>query len=325
VALDRRALWRLADFFVLGAVLVALLGLVQYATGTNLIVAEGGVARIRGVYGSPNNLALYLERALPIAVAAAAIGTGRARRAGYATAVVVLALATLLTFSKGALLLGVPAGLAVVLVCWLGRSGWLLLGGTVAAALAALPILARLPRFASLLDLSEGTSFFRVKLWVSAWHMFLDDPLLGVGPDNFLYLYRSRYILPEAWQEPNLSHPHNLLLDFLSRFGLLGLAAGLWLTLAFWHAAHSVYRRLAASAGRLAEPERRSLLALLVGSMGLVAAMLAHGLVDHGLFLVDLSYAFFMALGLVQHLLALTQPAETVAGPTQAAPVRVSV
>jgi O-antigen ligase len=316
VALDRRALCRLMDFFVLGAVLVALVGLYQYATGTDLITAEGGVARIRSVYGSPNNLGLYLERALPIAASAAVIGAGRVRRWWHAAAAAVLAVTTLLTFSKGALLLGVPAGLAVVLVAWLGRRGWLLLGSAAVAAVAALPVLARLPRFASLLDFSSGTSFFRVKLWVSAWRMFLDYPLLGTGPDNFLYLYRSRYILPEAWQEPNLSHPHNLVLDFLTRFGLLGLAAGAWLMLAFWRAALRVYRRLSALAGRLPEPERRSLLALVVGLMGLVAAMLAHGLVDHGLFLVDLSYAFFLALGAVQHVLALTQPA---AGPASQA------
>jgi O-antigen ligase len=197
--------------------------------------------------------------------------------------------------------------LAVVVIGWLGRRGWLAVGGAAAAGVAALPLLARLPRFSGLLDLTSGTSFFRVKLWVSAWRMFLDHPLLGVGPDNFLSQYRSRYILPEAWQEPNLSHPHNLVLDFLSRLGALGLACGVALVAGFWHTALGQYRRLAGGQSpspgtRLSEPERRSLLALSVGLMGLVAAMLAHGLVDHGLFLVDLSYAFFLALGAIQHL-----------------------
>ena len=27
---------------------------------------------------------------------------------------------------------------------------------------------------------------------------------------DFLYAYRGRYLLPEAWQEPSLSHPHNV-------------------------------------------------------------------------------------------------------------------
>ncbi len=296
--LDRRSLWRLVDFFMLGAVLVALVGLYQYVTGTGLITAEEGLARIRSVYGSPNNLALYVGRALPVAAAVVVLGRDRARRGLYALAALVLGATVVLTFSKGALLIGLPVALAVVLVGWLGRRAWWLVGGGAAAGLTALPLLARVPRFAGLLDFSGGTSFFRVKLWLSAWRMFLDHPLLGVGPDNFLSLYRSRYILPEAWQEPNLSHPHNLVLDFLSRLGVLGFAAGLGLIAGFWLTALAVYRRLAAAA----DPHQRSLLALTVGLMGLVADMLAHGLVDHGFFLVDLSYVFFLALAAVQHL-----------------------
>jgi putative inorganic carbon (HCO3(-)) transporter len=204
----------------------------------------------------------------------------------------------LLTFSRGALVLGVPAGLAVVLLGWLGRRALWPLGAALIAGLAALPLAARLPRFASLLDFSSGTSFFRLRLWVSSWRMFVDHPMLGVGPDNFLYQYRSRYILPEAWEEPDLSHPHNVVLDFLSRIGLLGFVTGLLMQLAFWRQALSNYRRL----GGLPDTDRRGLFALNIGLMGLMADMLAHGLVDHAFFLVDLAYVFFIALGLVQHI-----------------------
>jgi O-antigen ligase len=136
--------------------------------------------------------------------------------------------------------------------------------------------------------------------------MFLDHPWLGVGPDNFLYFYRGRYILPEAWEEPDLSHPHNLVLDFLTRVGVFGFLAGLALLLAFWRRALTNHRRLAGS----------DLLPLNLGLMGAVAAMLAHGLVDHSFFLVDLSFVFFLALGLVHHLSRL---APTDAKPNQPA------
>ena len=59
--------------------------------------------------------------------------------------------------------------------------------------------------------------------------MIRDHPLFGVGLDNFLYAYRGRYILDAAWQEPNLNHPHNIILDFATRLGLLGLLAGGWM------------------------------------------------------------------------------------------------
>jgi O-antigen ligase len=310
--LDRRALWRIADFFIVGAVFVALVGLYQYVSGTNLITAEEGVARIRSVYGSPNNLALYLGRALPVALATSIIGGDRWRRIAYAIAGAVIGITIVLTFSKGALLLGVPAALAVVLVAWLGRRGWLIVGGGVAAAGAGVPLLAGVPRFAGLLDLTRGTSFFRVQLWVSAWRMFLDHPWFGVGPDNFLQLYRSRYILPDAWQEPNLSHPHNIALDFLSRVGLLGALAGAWMIAGFWWIAVRVTRQLT-TAIKFGSPEARAdgraLLALTAGLMGLIADMLAHGLVDHSFFLVDLSFVFFLALAAIQHVRRLASAA----------------
>jgi hypothetical protein len=298
--LDRPALWRVVDFFILGAVAVALIGLFEYVTRVDVITAEGGLLRIRSVYGSPNNLALYLGRALPLAVSVAIVGRHRARRLAYFVAALVLAAATVLTYSRGALLLGVPAGLAVVLLGWRGRKAMWLLGGALAAGLAALPLAARLPRFAGLLDLSSGTSFFRTRLWVSAWRMFVDNPLLGVGPDNFLYVYRSRYILPEAWEEPDLSHPHNLALDFLTRVGVLGFITGVLMQIAFWRQALRNHVRL------VANPAGRDLLALNLGLLGLMADMLAHGLVDHAFFLVDLAYVFFLALGLVHHLALLS-------------------
>ena len=43
-------------------------------------------------------------------------------------------------------------------------------------------------------------------------------PCGAIGLDQFLYLY-PRYMHPDAWREPNLSHPHNLLLDFWLRLG----------------------------------------------------------------------------------------------------------
>src|SRR6185295_1702324 len=93
-------------------------------------------------------------------------------------------------------------------------------------------------------EFSPGTTtYFRLKLWQSSLNMFRDHWLLGVGLDNFLYLYRTRYILPEAWQEPNLNHPHNIVLDFATRRGFGGLLILVWLQSAFWLKAWRLYRR----------------------------------------------------------------------------------
>jgi len=288
--LDGKAIWRMVDFFVLGAAVVALIGLAQYALGVNVITAEEGVRRLRSVYGSPNSVGLYLGRVLPVLVAMALFGKSRARRAAYGLAVVPLGLATLLSFSKGALILGVPLSLLALGVLAGGWWLWASLGTVIAVAVAAIPLL-RTPRFAALFDTQSGTLFFRLHLWRSSWTMFREHPWLGVGPDNFLYHYRSRYVLPAAWQEPDLSQAHNILLDYLTRAGVAGLAAGAWLQIAFW--------RLALPLRRLVEPDHR---ALALGLMGSMVSFLAHGLVDASYFLVDLAFAFFLTLGVVQWL-----------------------
>lgn len=287
-----RELWVVLDAFVLGGVLVAGYGLWQYATGQGLITAEAGLMRLRSIYGSPNNAALYLDRLLPLLLAMLLLGRraihGR-RRLAYGLAAVVVAPALLLTFSKGALFLGIPAGLLVVFWVWQRRAGrrtWPWVLGALAAGVVALLLAMRVPALAARLDLFGATGVFRVHLWRAALNMIADHPLLGVGLDNFLYAYRGRYILDAAWQEPNLSHPHNIVLDFATRLGLLGLLAGLWLmgeaVLALWRAV------------RRAD---ETWLPVAAGLAGALAAMLAHGLVDHSFFLVDLAYLFYLILG----------------------------
>ena len=286
-----RELWVVLDAWVVGGVVVAGYGLWQYATGQELITAEGGLLRLRSIYGSPNNVALYLDRLLPLLVAVPLLGQTLpvARRRLYALAIAPVGLALLLTFSKGALFLGIPVGLLVVFWVWQRRAGrrtWPWVAGAAVAGVAALLVAGQIPALAARLDLFGATGFFRVNLWRAAVNMAIDHPLLGVGLDNFLYAYRGGYILDAAWQEPNLNHPHNIVLDFATRLGLLGLLAGAWLigeaARALWRAVH-----------RLDAPW----LPVAAGLAGALAAMLAHGLVDHSFFLVDLAYVFYLILG----------------------------
>src|SRR5439155_777834 len=66
--LSDRALRALAvTAFLAGATAVALLAIGQVATGVHVVVAEGA-RRATSVYSHPNNLALYLARALPFAL-----------------------------------------------------------------------------------------------------------------------------------------------------------------------------------------------------------------------------------------------------------------
>jgi len=282
--LDDRARKRLVDSFVLGGVAVALVGLIQYALGRNLVIAEGGLPRLRSVYPSPNNVGLYLGRVWPFLIALALWGGRGHRRTFYALALLPTTLALALSFSRGALLLGLPA--ALLAMGWRagGRYRRAALALVAIGVLALVPLL-RVPRFASLLNLRKGSAFFRLELWRSSLALIRERPWFGVGPGNFQAAYRTRYVLPAAWQEFNLEHPHNIYLDHWTRLGLLGLAALMAVQATFWQAALGRKNNAAASAFTLG----------LIGSM---AALLAHGLVDNTLFFPDLALSFFLMLAL---------------------------
>jgi O-antigen ligase len=279
----RADLWLLVTAWLLGASAIAAAGLAGYAVGGRLVSAAEGVARVQSFYDSPNNLALYLDRTLPVAAALALFGRTLRLRLMWAALAAMQGLALLLTFSKGSLLVGLPAAALVLAVggYWLlrreGRSVrallWLAAGGAVAALVIAPFVGAE--RFQRLFDLSTGTGALRLWLWRSAWQMAQDFPWLGVGPDNFLYAYRSDYLLPAAWREPWLNHPHNIVLDWWTRLGVPGLLLG-----AAW---------LASGVGALALAlRRRQAGALMVGLLAGAAAALAHGLIDMSYALPDL-------------------------------------
>lgn len=264
------------------ASLVAVIGLVQLVLG-GAVTDVQGVRRVLGTYTSPNHFALLLGRALPFL---AAFAWCLPRWRPYAIAGGVLCAGALLaTFSVGGWL---ATGLALLVVAGLlgGRRlvAALLVAGIVAGAVVLLA--APVERLAGRLDPRQGTSFVRVQLWQTAVQLVGQSPLLGIGLDNFLYRYPA-LIPPGTPFEPNLSHPHNWVLQFWLQLGLAGLLALCWLLWRFLKLAWTTARNRAAPA--LTQ-------ALAVGALGSMVDFVAHGLVDNGYFLPDMAVIFWLTL-----------------------------
>jgi O-antigen ligase len=276
----------LIDALWLSAVGLALYALWRYPSSGGVIEAEG-VRRARAFFGSPNNLALYLERVLPLGLAIAWWGRVGWRRWLYGLGSAPIALAMILTFSRGAWFLGAPAALFVLLWARGGRGRWAVPVAVLLAALAVAP-LSRNPRLSSAFDLNQGTAALRVSLWQASGDMIGDHPWLGVGPDNFLYYYGD-YIRPGAEADRWLSHPHNLVLDFWLRLGVGGLALLVALLGGF--------ARRAVAWMRLA-PDSEVAAASLGLTAGMAAAV-AHGLIDTSYFVIELAYWIMFALAWV--------------------------
>ncbi len=305
---------------VLGGALVGAVGLLQFV-GLNLAPLIGdkvgfsddrvlveGVRRVSSVYGHPNNLGLYMGRVWPLAGAlalAAAAGyrgaaAGSAGRRGavgpllfYGVCSVVCLGGLLVSFSKGALVGAVAAGVVLAVsfarpgaagVGWLRGRGVLVAAGVVLAgvALVALAGLLGVER----LNVLGESSMVRVKTWRSALLMVRDHPLVGIGLDQFVRVY-PQYIDASlrGSSERFASHPHNVLLDVWLRMGLAGVAAFAWLIV-------RLFRGLVAGGDGGAG-------ALRVGVAAALVAALVHGLVDNFYFVPDLAFFWWLAVGVM--------------------------
>ncbi len=257
-------------FLLVGAIATAAAVAAAIAIFDGLAVLAQGepLRRLSGIFGSPNELAFSLERGLPVLVALSAglIGWHRkALRAG----VIGVGLTLVATISRGGLL-GAAVGLALQDRLGAGRRRKLL-------ALALLGALALVIVVASLAGLGSDSISVRLQLWDSALQMAAANPIIGIGPDNFLY-HLPDYMDPAMWREPNISHPHNLFLDGWLSLGLVGLAI---LALLVKRAVSTLLADLPARSPLLARLDAAAAAALVAG--------LAHGLVDHSYFLPSLA------------------------------------
>jgi O-antigen ligase len=152
------------------------------------------------------------------------------------------------------------------------RGRFILAGGLLVVAAAALAGPAQLSRrFASMADPNDPTVREREYMWQSALAMWREHPWLGHGPGGVKREY-SRYALPEAVKR-RTGHVHNTPLQVLVERGAFGLAAWLWIWIAFYSRVIAVLRRLPADAGRAR--------ALVAGSLAAVTGFLVGGLAEY--------------------------------------------
>ncbi len=320
----RTDLTRAVSAFLLSAVVVSCTGIIQgvFRLSNYVVFTAVDALRVPGPYGSPNNLGLAIERALPLLLALGCIGLFRRHSAAEPgqpspwrdplrwaclAASIPLFWALYWTSSRGAEL----AVLAVIVLLFIFEAQRLI-------AIVPVLLLGAVGGFlfrSRLLQLfnegHQGTVSERFIYWKAALLIIRDHFLLGTGPASFRLFYNVRspdyphggddsYALkaldgqpfPYSF-DPGISHPHNILLDFWISSGLLGLAALLWLLGAFSTRIIRLYRLC------VGVPYGALFQRLLLGIAGGMLTMLIHGMVDNSYFLPDLAFIFWFFIGVV--------------------------
>ena len=235
-----RARWlRLAQAVATGGLFVAAMVLAE-AAGVQPVqawldslqdgeVPIGDVPRAAATLSHPNEAAILLELSLPLVIAWAWTTPSRWRLALFIGAGGTLA-ALVLTFSRAGMVAGFAALGVLTIACvrvrnwrgWLRSLGILALVAPLTLAWAALFYPGLDHRLAAGLDEASALQPARSEFWRLAVQMLRDQPLLGVGPDNF----RWRFGDYSGLSADNLGiHAHNQYLETLADTGVLGFAA----------------------------------------------------------------------------------------------------
>jgi O-antigen ligase len=174
------------------------------------------------------------------------------------------------SYTRGAWL-GFAAGVLALLPA--SRRGRLILVGGLAALV--LGLLAGPPglrdRFLSMGDPEEATVKERRYMWESALMMARVRPWLGFGPGGVKREYRA-FAREEAVKK-RTGHVHNTPLQILVERGVIGLAAWLWIWVAFYAHAIGALRRLA--------PDAVAARTVVIGSLAAITGFLVGGLSEY--------------------------------------------
>ena len=303
------AVVRLVDFMVVSGVGVALLGIwqaffptrstsdqaVNVPSQVGCTVPSEGVIRVCSLFSHPDSLGLFLGRLIPLVFCLIVFYRETPwrlsrRRQLYTLALLPMLITLGLSFSRGAWL-GCAAALLVILIAAGTKRGLLAFGGAALLGLAALPFV-KVERIVSVLDPTSGSGATRLYIWQSAIQMIKDHPLTGLGLDQFLYYYNPQYVNPLAWTERFTSHPHNMILDFWLRLGILGPVILVWFLVSFFRVAWRISRAKFQPLGLR--------MALGLGLLGSMTDFAVHGLVDNSYFMVDLAILCCLSFGMLE-------------------------
>jgi O-antigen ligase len=203
--------------------------------------------RAQGFSSHPMIMAGYLLQVIPLALVYLTSNDETMRRYRWGIGIVFLLsnVALLYNGTRGAWLAVFCVYLLYGMLLLAEGNGYKALGIVTTLVVIGLVIWEYPPLHARLLTLVNRhfeSNTERILMWQSAWHMFLDYPLLGVGLGHYAYYYQHVYISPLA-QERLLGHAHNNFFQMLAETGLIGFGGFCYMFLAVLRSLWSGYRQ----------------------------------------------------------------------------------
>jgi O-antigen ligase len=275
---DDRPFWRTLE---LAVVLVCASALAEYLTGAHSGLFLHGqsvvIPRIAGALEGPNQLAGYLDVALPVLVARALVHRDRV----LLSVIVLAAVTDVLTISRSGIV-GAALGVVVVLLVLRPFSGAALRFAAAAAVLVVIGIAValRVGVPAGYFSLDQATQSAdhlanRSQLWRAALALWQSSPLVGVGAGNY------ELELGRAGLSGVRTHANSIYLQSLAETGVLGFVATI-----------ALFATTIVTLGR--SGVRRP---LVVGALGAAVALAVHQVFDDLFFFPKVATAYWLVVG----------------------------
>ncbi len=270
-----------------GAVATLVIGWLALSMGvdSNVNLTGSGdtfVLRFSGAHADPNYAAAYMTGAIPIAVYLSRFARGWTLRILGLVLAAALVVGVFLTFSRSALF---PLGIVAAML--IGREltsprAYALVGGLAGVAALFTPSY-YWTRFSTVVDAVNGSGLvdysigLRIKAAKVAWQLFLENPLTGIGLENFAQ--RSAFALQKRIVA------HNTYLDLLAGVGAIATAVWLGIFLSVQTALTQIVR------DPTLDPERRGLAFYII-------TCIVSGLISALFLSIQLKYLLWFSLGL---------------------------
>lgn len=285
----RRQLDVLIAMMVLAGTVVALYGILQYLFGwgyqsTAWVDTEmfGDSFRVPSTLENPNMLGQYLILAIPLGGAGLLSAKDWGQRVWYFICCGIMCVCMLLTLSRGAWLGLLFAGFVFVLFL---QPRLLLLTPIALVALYFVMPDTIINRFASIGDLGDSSTSYRVFIWMGTLAMLKDYWLCGIGPGTGAF----NLVYPAySYNAANAQHAHNLFLQIMSDGGVVALVVFLLIIFIFCRVICSALSRNRSWRARC----------YLAGAIGGVGGFMAQSMTDYTFYNYRVALLFFAVLAL---------------------------
>ena len=226
----------LLDGVVLVGAAVAAYGILQYifrwgyqsASWVDSDMFSSIEFRVPSTLDNPNMLGQYLILMVPVGAAKLLSARDWPRRLLYLGCCALMCVCMILTFSRGAWLGLLFAGAVFVVLL---NPRLILLAPAALAALWFLLPETVISRFTSIGDMTDGSTTYRVSIWMGTLDMLKDYWLCGIGPGDEAF---NRVYPAFSYNSINAPHSHNLFLQLVCDAGITALAVFLILIFVYF-------------------------------------------------------------------------------------------